>query len=94
MGKIILGSSSPRRASILKTMKLDFDVIPSEYDEPHTQAVFSYKFVESLAYNKALDVAKKLNVKTEIQNDCLQEFIKDDSYIFTHKNGRYIDNCI
>ena len=63
MGKIILGSSSPRRASILKTMKLDFDVIPSEYDEPHTQTVFSYEFVESLAYNKALDVAKKLNKK-------------------------------
>ena len=63
MGKIILGSSSPRRASILKTMKLDFDVIPSEYDEPHTQTVFSYEFVESLAYNKALDVAQKLNVK-------------------------------
>ena len=63
MGKIILGSSSPRRASILKTMKLDFDVIPSEYDEPHTQTVFSYEFVESLAYNKALDVAKKMHFK-------------------------------
>ena len=63
MGKIILGSSSPRRASILKKMKLDFDVIPSEYDEPHTQTVFSYEFVESLAYNKALDVAKKMQAK-------------------------------
>ena len=63
MGKIILGSSSPRRAGILKTMKLDFDVIPSEYDEPHTQTVFSYEFVENLAYNKALDVAKKLHEK-------------------------------
>ena len=63
MGKIILGSSSPRRADILKKMKLDFDVIPSEYDEPHTQTVFSSKFVENLAYNKALDVAKKLHEK-------------------------------
>ena len=63
MGKIILGSSSPRRADILKKMKLDFDVIPSEYDEPHTQTVFSYKFVENLAYNKALDVAQKLHEK-------------------------------
>lgn len=61
MGKIILGSSSPRRAGILKEMKLDFDVIPSDYEEPHTQTVFSYEFVENLAYNKALDVAKKLN---------------------------------
>ena len=39
-------------------------------------------------------VSKKLDVKTEIQRDCLQEFIRDDSYLFTHKNGRYIDNCI
>ena len=39
-------------------------------------------------------ISKKLDVKTEIQSDCLQEFIKDDSYIFTHKIGRYIDNCI
>jgi len=39
-------------------------------------------------------VSKKLDVKTEIQRDYLQEFIKDDSYIFTHKNGRYIDNSI
>lgn len=61
MGKIILASSSPRRASILKTMKLDFDVIPSEYDEPHTQTVFSCEFAEKLAYNKALDVAQKLH---------------------------------
>ncbi len=61
MGKIILASSSPRRTSILKTMKLDFDVIPSEYEEPHNQTVFSYDFVENLAYNKALDVAKKIN---------------------------------
>ena len=61
MGKIILASSSPRRSGILKEMKLDFDVKPSEYDEPHNQTDFSYQFVENLAYNKALDVAQKLN---------------------------------
>lgn len=65
MGKIILASSSPRRAGILKEMKLDFDVIPSEYDEPHNQTAFSYLFVENLAYNKALDVAQKLNKNGE-----------------------------
>lgn len=58
MGKIILGSSSPRRADILKKLKLDYEIIPSAYDEPHNQTDFSYSFVESLAYNKALDVAK------------------------------------
>ncbi len=61
MGKIILGSSSPRRADILKKLKLDFEIIPSSYVEPHDQTDFSYAYVENLAYNKALAVAKNLN---------------------------------
>lgn len=59
MGKIILASSSPRRADILKKLKLDYEIIPSAYVEPHDQTDFSYSYVENLAYNKALDVAKK-----------------------------------
>lgn len=61
MGKIILGSSSPRRSDILKQLNLKFEIIPSSYVEPHDQTVFSYDFVEKLAFNKALDVAKKIN---------------------------------
>lgn len=63
MGKIILGSSSPRRADILKKLKLDFVIIPSSYVEPHDQTDFSYGYVENLAYNKALCVAKKTSEK-------------------------------
>lgn len=59
MGKIILGSSSPRRADILEKQKLDFEITPSSYVEPHDQTDFSYAYVEDLAYNKALDVAKR-----------------------------------
>ena len=61
MGKIILGSSSPRRADILKKLQLDFEIIPSSYVEPHDQTDFSYAYVENLAYNKALYVAKELH---------------------------------
>ena len=60
MGKIILGSSSPRRADILKKLKLDYEIIPSGYVEPHDQTDFSYSYVEDLAYNKALDVAERI----------------------------------
>lgn len=63
MGKIILGSSSPRRADILKKLKLDFVIIPSSYVEPHDQTDFSYDYVENLAYNKALYVAKGTSEK-------------------------------
>lgn len=54
MGKIVLASSSPRRAAILKDYKLD--IVPSPYLEKHTKADFSYSYVENLAYNKALAV--------------------------------------
>ena len=59
MGKIILASSSPRRQNILKETKLKFEVKPSRYEEDHTQTVFSYDFIEKLAYNKALEVAQR-----------------------------------
>lgn len=52
---MILASSSPRRAEILKDYKLE--VIPSPYKEKHTKTAFSYNYVEDLAYNKAKAVA-------------------------------------
>lgn len=56
MGKIILGSSSPRRADILTKLNLDFEIFPSSYAEPHDKTDFSYEFVENLAYNKGVNV--------------------------------------
>ena len=59
MGKIVLASSSPRRAEILKDYKLE--IIPSPYIEKHTKAAFSYAYVEDLAYNKAFAVLPLVN---------------------------------
>ena len=59
MGKIVLASSSPRRAQILKDYKLD--IVPSPYVEKHSKADFSYDYVENLAYNKALAVLPLLS---------------------------------
>ena len=53
MGKIVLASSSPRRASILKRIKIEVEIMPSPYIEKHTTTAFSYEYIESLAYNKA-----------------------------------------
>ena len=53
MGKIILASSSPRRADILKKLNFDFEIVPSSYVEEHNRTDFSYDFIENLAYNKA-----------------------------------------
>ncbi len=61
MGKIILASASPRRADILKKMKYEYRVIPSTYEENDTVKVFSYAFIEDLAYQKAKAVADTLD---------------------------------
>ena len=53
VGKIILASSSPRRADILKKHNVKFEIIPSPYVEDHSKTDFSYDFIENLAYNKA-----------------------------------------
>ena len=53
MGKIILASSSPRRADILRKAKIEVRIMPSPYVEDHTTTAFSYEFIENLAYNKA-----------------------------------------
>ncbi len=53
VGKIILASSSPRRADIMKRTKIEFEIMPSPYVEEHTTTAFSYEFIENLAYNKA-----------------------------------------
>ena len=63
MKKIILASSSPRRKEIFKKMGIEFDIIPSSYEEVLINDEFSYEKVENLALNKALDVLNKLSPK-------------------------------
>ncbi len=40
----------------MKKTKLQFGIIPSPYVEDHATTVFSYDFIENLAYNKAKGV--------------------------------------
>ena len=63
MKKIILASSSPRRKELVKLLNIDFEIIPSSYQEKIEDSNFDYKKIEDLAYNKALFVAK--NIKEE-----------------------------
>lgn len=61
MKKIILASASPRRKEILTQMGLEFEIIPSSYDESLDNFEFSYKKIEDLAYNKAKAVLEELS---------------------------------
>ena len=60
MKKIILASGSPRRKEIFKTLNIDFEILPSSYNEVMEDDLFSYDKIENLAYNKALAVANKI----------------------------------
>lgn len=65
MVKLILASNSPRRKKIMSDLGLDFEVIPSNYDEKLENDEFSYDLIEDLATQKALDVVKRTG-KNEI----------------------------
>lgn len=60
MQKIILASGSPRRKELLEKIGLKFDVIPSNYEEKLSDNIFSYEKIETLALNKAKDVASRI----------------------------------
>ena len=66
VGKIILASSSPRRADILKKHNIEFKINPSPYVEDHSRTDFSYDFIENLAYNKAKAVVPLVNEQSLI----------------------------
>ena len=60
MTKIILASNSPRRKKILTDLGLNFEVIPSNYEEKLETDTFSYDLIEDLATQKACDVVRRV----------------------------------
>lgn len=59
--KIILASTSPRRADLLRQIGFTFDITPSDYIEDMTLKVSNKKLARILAYGKAQDVANKVD---------------------------------
>jgi len=57
--KIILASTSPRRHGLAQQMGLDFEIVPSDYEEDMTIKFSAKDLAMTLAYGKAQDVAKK-----------------------------------
>ena len=61
MVKLILASNSPRRQKIMSDLGLEFEIIPSNYDEKLETDTFSYDTIEDLATQKALDVVRRVD---------------------------------
>lgn len=60
MGRFVLASGSPRRIEMLKNLKVDFEVIPSDFNEVITEGS-PYDLVCEFALHKAKDVEKKVD---------------------------------
>lgn len=69
MEKIILASNSPRRKELLTQIGLKFKIIPSNYEEDMDLKLSHKELAKTLAYNKAKDVADKVNEGIIIGSD-------------------------
>ena len=59
MPSVILASSSPRRAELLRQLALEFKVVPSTATEIHHEQLTAREIAQVNAYRKARPVAKK-----------------------------------
>ena len=65
--KIILASSSPRRKEIADQMGLEYEIIPSNYEEDMTLRLEPKDLVKTLALGKAKEVANRQEKKEETE---------------------------
>jgi septum formation protein len=59
MNRLILASASPRRADLLRSLEVEFDVIPSRAAELDDAAIGAVKLCELNALRKAEEVARR-----------------------------------
>jgi septum formation protein len=59
MGRFILASASPRRLELLRSLGVEFEVIPSKAEELHDELADARKLCELNAERKALEVAER-----------------------------------
>jgi septum formation protein len=71
MKKVILASQSPRRKELLSAMGVDFDVVPSDFDEKLDDARSPEVVAAELALGKAMAVAEQFPDSIVIGSDTI-----------------------
>ena len=71
--RIVLCSGSPRRKELLRQIGLNFEIIPSNFEENLDKSSFSHPchYVKENAKQKALDVWRRLSVDKDSQPDLI-----------------------
>jgi nucleoside triphosphate pyrophosphatase len=59
--RLVLASASPRRADLLRSVGLEFDVVPADIDESVLPGETPTEYVERLSVDKARAVAQRLD---------------------------------
>ncbi|MBS4760274.1 MAG: septum formation protein Maf [Clostridium sp.] len=59
--RLILGSQSPRRHSLIKKLNVDFDVVSPDCDEKLDSDIYSDDKIKSLSLQKSLSILKAKN---------------------------------
>lgn len=67
--RLILASSSPRRAALLRQLRLEFEIIPSSVDENVNGYKSPIRLVTSIAREKANEVAARVSEGTIVAAD-------------------------
>lgn len=76
--RIVLASSSPRRKKILEEMGLEFEIIPSNFEEFLDSFDFTYEKIEELAYQKAKAVVDEIK---NFKNSCAKLVLSADTVV-------------
>jgi len=74
--KLILASQSPRRRNLLEQARIDFSVIPSNFDEDSVRLSAPDVYVRQLAESKARDISEQYPASWVIGADTIV-FIED-----------------
>ncbi len=93
MKRIILASGSPRRRELLERLNLTFDIKVSRVDEDAFEQTSPKDYVETLAIEKARDIAKNLDEEALVIG-CDTVVVLDDKILGKpnddHQAGEYL----
>ena len=84
--KLILGSQSPRRHSLIKKLNVDFDVVKPNFDEKLDSDIYSDDKIKSLSLQKSLSILEAENPKNSLVISADTVVILDSKILGKPKN--------
>lgn len=84
--KLILGSQSPRRHSLIKKLNVDFDVVKPNFDEKLDSDIYSDDKIKSLSLQKSLSILEAENPENSLVISADTVVILDSKILGKPKN--------